>query len=79
VAESQNVRAQLKGIRTSLTNLTIIQASASGSGITTVSTLPTPVVGLRGRVYLLTGANGVEDALYICEKNSLDVYVWKEI
>ncbi|MBD2866191.1 glycosyl hydrolase family 28-related protein [Paenibacillus oceani] len=43
------------------------------------TSLPTASARYRGHVVMLQGSKGVEDALYMCIKNSSDAYVWKKI
>jgi len=44
-----------------------------------VDTLPTPSAKYRGKMVRIEGGTGVADKLYICIKDELDNYVWKEV
>lgn len=41
--------------------------------------LPMPSESYRGQLFVVEGTAGVSDALYICMKNSSDVYYWENI
>jgi hypothetical protein len=44
-----------------------------------VDALPVASEQLRGRFYLLKGASGVTDVLYVCAKTDADVYDWTNL
>ncbi|MCE5286214.1 MAG: glycoside hydrolase family 55 protein [Pelosinus sp.] len=44
-----------------------------------ISALPIADATQRGRLFRVEGGNGVGDGLYICLKNSMDTYSWKQI
>ncbi len=44
-----------------------------------LDTLPTATERYRGRFAFVRGGTGVADALYLCHKDSTDVYVWTQV
>ena len=44
-----------------------------------IDALPAASSAYRGYMYRVEGGAGVADALYICEKNAADAYVWRAI
>ncbi len=44
-----------------------------------VGVLPLASATYRGQFWRVEGGAGVADALYICEKNAVDAYVWRAI
>lgn len=51
----------------------------TGLAAGTVTSLPAASSTYRGMFLRVEGAAGVADALYICEKNAADAYVWRQI
>jgi len=52
---------------------------APAGAIVTVSTLPTAVADLRGKMVRVNGAAGVADQVYICRKNAANTYEWAAV
>jgi hypothetical protein len=64
------------------TKLNTVGSGGGGGGVVVASTLPTPPSAAyrdSGVMYLIKGAAGVADRLYVCKKLANDTFTWKQI
>jgi hypothetical protein len=48
-------------------------------GLPSVAALPTAAAVYQGAVVVIKGDSGVADALYVCQKDATDSYVWSAL